>query len=79
MCTPNDKPTTKLINTNHLFPLGYVISLSHLNPSQNNNAIKKEDIAYTSPSTALNQKLSEKVYAKAPTKPLPKTAIASSY
>ncbi len=61
MCTPNDNPVTKLISTNHLFPLGVSSSLSHFKPSQNKSAIKKEDIAYTSPSTALNQKLSEKV------------------
>ena len=33
-------------------------------------------MAYTSVSTALNQKLSEKVKAKEPTKPLPKIASA---
>ena len=32
-------------------------------------------MAYTSPSTALNQKLSEKVYAKEPTMLLPKIAM----
>ena len=32
-------------------------------------------MAYTSPSTALNQKLSEKVYAKEPTILLPKIAM----
>ena len=61
MWTPKDNPTTKLINNNHLFPLGKCISFSHFNPSQNKIAIKKDDIAYTSPSTALNQKLSENV------------------
>ena len=34
-------------------------------------AVKKEDMAYTSASTAENQKLSEKVYTKAPTIPAP--------
>ena len=34
-------------------------------------AVKKDEEAYTSPSTAENQNESEKVYAKAPTKPLP--------
>jgi len=32
-------------------------------------------MAYTSPSTALNQKLSEKVYAKEPTMLLPNIAM----
>ena len=45
ICTPKESPTTKLIITNHLFPLGSWISLSHFNPSQNNIAIKNEDIA----------------------------------
>ena len=61
MCTPKDNPTTKLIKTNHLFPLGVFNSLSQRKPNQNNSAIKNDDIAYTSPSTALNQKLSENV------------------
>ena len=37
-------------------------------------AVKKEDIAYTSPSTAENQNESENVYARAPIIPLPITA-----
>ncbi len=37
--------------------------------------MNKVAIEYTSASTALNQKLSEKVKAKAPTKEAPKTAI----
>ncbi len=36
---------------------------------QNTNAVKKEDNAYTSPSTALNQNESLNVYANAPTAP----------
>ena len=59
--TPKDRPTMKLIRISHLFPRGVSISLSHFNPNQNSIAIKKDDMAYTSPSTALNQKLSEKV------------------
>ena len=47
---------------------------SHFKIHQNVTAVKKEDIAYTSPSTAENQNESEKVYARAPTKPAPKTA-----
>ena len=42
---------------------------SHLNAAQTTIAVKKEDIAYTSASTAENQKLSEKVYTKAPINP----------
>ena len=42
---------------------------SHLNAAQTTMAVKKEDIAYTSASTAENQKLSEKVYTKAPINP----------
>ena len=37
--------------------------------AQNTNAVKKEESAYTSPSTALNQNESLNVYAKAPTAP----------
>ena len=39
-------------------------------------AINNDAIAYTSASTALDQKLSEKVKAKDPTKELPSTTIA---
>src|SRR6185503_11048660 len=42
---------------------------SHFNIDQNTSAVKKEDNAYTSPSTALNQNESEKVYTKAPMTP----------
>ena len=42
---------------------------SHFNIAQKTMAVKKEDKAYTSPSTALYQKESEKQYAKAPTTP----------
>ena len=38
-------------------------------------AVNVDDIAYTSPSVAENQNESEKVYAKAPTNPLPKIPI----
>ena len=40
-------------------------------------AVKKDDVPYTSASTAENQNVSEKVYAKPPIKPLPKIAIVS--
>ena len=77
-CTPKDNPTTKLISKSHLLPLGSCISCSQRSPSQNKRAINKVAIAYTSASTALNQKLSEKVKAKAPTKELPKIAMLFS-
>ena len=38
-------------------------------------AVKKEDIAYTSPSTAENQNESVKVYVKAPTTPAARIEI----
>ena len=44
--------------------------------SQNTTAVKSDDIAYTSPSTAENQKVSEKAYTRAPTRPEPKIATA---
>ena len=46
-----------------------VTSCSHFKIAQNTIAVKKEEHAYTSPSTALYQKESEKQYAKAPTAP----------
>ena len=50
---------------------------SHLNAAQTTMAVKKEDIAYTSASTAENQKLSEKVYTKAPINPDNKSIMLS--
>lgn len=44
--------------------------------AKNNKAINKVAIAYTSASTALNQKLSEKVKANEPIKELPSITIA---
>src|SRR5690606_41403071 len=44
---------------------------SHLRNAQITMAVKKEDMAYTSDSTAENQKLSVKAYAKAPMMPAP--------
>src|SRR5690606_8279935 len=74
-CTPNDIPTTKAINNNHLFPRGSSIASIQRKPSHSNKANIKVAIAYTSVSTALNQKVSEKVKVNAPIKQLPKTAI----
>ena len=76
--TPNDNPTTKLINNSHLFPFGSCISCSQRKPNHNSKAINNMAMAYTSASTALNQKLSEKVKVNAPTKELPKIAMLLS-
>ena len=43
--------------------------------AQKTAAVNKDDIAYTSPSTAENQNESEKVNARAPTNPAPQIAI----
>src|SRR5690554_6040291 len=67
---------TKAINNNHLLPRGSSIASTHRKPSQSKSANIKVAIAYTSVSTALNQKVSEKVKVSAPIKLLPKTAIA---
>src|SRR5690606_12486955 len=40
--------------------------------AQNTTAVQRDDIAYTSDSTAENQNVSENVYAKAPTAPAPR-------
>src|SRR5690606_36427073 len=44
---------------------------SHLRNAQITMAVKKEDMAYTSDSTAEHQKLSVKAYDKAPMMPAP--------
>src|SRR5512133_2385446 len=43
--------------------------------AQKTTAVKSEEVAYTSPSTAENQNVSEKAYARAPVSPAPSTAI----
>ncbi len=74
--TPKDSPISREINNNQRLPLGVCMSSSHLSASQNNIAMNNDAMAYTSASTALAQKLSEKVKAKEPTNELPKTTIA---
>src|SRR5690606_29604743 len=74
-CTPKDIPTTKAISNNHLFPRGSSIASTQRKPNHNSNASIKVAMAYTSVSTALNQKVSEKVNVNAPIKQLPNTAI----
>ena len=60
-CTPNDSPTTNEISNNQRSPRGSCKLSVHLMPNQNIADINSIAIAYTSASTALNQKLSEKV------------------
>ena len=74
--TPKVRPTTKEISTSQRSPLGSSRLSVHLSPSQSKRAMIKLADAYTSVSTALNQKLSEKVKAKDPIRPLPNMAIA---
>src|SRR5688572_2042476 len=51
-------------------PTGFTVSSSsHLRIAQKTTAVKKADMAYTSPSTALNQKESENVNARLPMAP----------
>jgi hypothetical protein len=51
----------KAIRTSHLLEYFSSAILSHLRIAQNTNAVKNDDVAYTSPSTAENQNVSEKV------------------
>ena len=44
---------------------------SHLRIIQNTAAVNRDDMAYTSASTAENQKVSDQQYARAPTTPAP--------
>ena len=64
------------ISTIHLFAYGVSACSYHLIMAQNTRAVISEDMAYTSPSTAENQNVSLNVYARAPTAPEPKMAIA---
>ena len=64
--TPNERPIKNAINNNHLSPLILSKSFSHLSPAQNVADKKSIAKAYTSDSTALNQKLSENIKARAP-------------
>ena len=75
-CTPKESPINREINNNQRFPHGVCMSSSQRKANQTNKAINKEAMAYTSASTALAQKLSEKVKASEPTIELPKTTMA---
>src|SRR6478609_9001191 len=69
-CTPIDNPIMKKIKTSHLSAPGSSATRSHFKADQNTIAVKKELIAYTSPSTALYQNESVNVPASAPTIPV---------
>ena len=56
-----DNPIMKKMRMIHLSAPGSSALCSHFSIIQNTSAVKKEESAYTSPSTALNQKESEKV------------------
>ena len=73
MCVPKAKPIMKAINTNQRSAPALSASFHQRNTAQKVNAVKKELIAYTSDSTALNQKLSINVLVKAATVPAPNT------
>ena len=64
--TPNERPIKNATNNNHLSPLTLSKSFYHLSPVQNVADKKSIAKAYTSDSTALNQKLSENIKARAP-------------
>lgn len=66
-----ERPIIKKMNTIQRSAPGSSAWFSHFKMAQKTMAVKKEDNAYTSPSTALYQKESLKVYANAPTIPAP--------
>ena len=72
-----EMPIRKNTRIIHLFDSASSVHSSHLRIAQKTTAVKREDVAYTSPSTAENQKESENAYANAPTTPAPIMAISS--
>ena len=58
--TPMATPTNRLIKTSQRSACGSSLCSSHFRMAQNTNAVKNELMAYTSPSTAENQKVSLK-------------------
>ena len=70
-------PIRKKTNIIHRFDSASSAHSSHLRIDQKTIAVKREDVAYTSPSTAENQNESEKVNANSPTKPVPIMEIIS--
>ena len=75
-CTPMLRPIRKAISTIQRRAYGSSARSYQTVMSQNTTAVNREDIAYTSPSTAENQNVSEKAYTSAPTRPEPKMATA---
>ena len=73
---PKVSPTKKAIRMRYRLPRGFSRLSVHFRPSHNSSDIMKLAMAYTSVSTALNQKLSENVRARQPTSPLPRMAMA---
>ena len=59
--TPIDAPVRKAINTIQRIEVGSSASSSHFKMAQKTAAVNKLLIAYTSPSTAENQKESDQV------------------
>ena len=57
---PIESPIRKEISTIHLLAYGVSACSYHLIIAQNTIAVKSDDIAYTSPSTAENQNVSLK-------------------
>ena len=67
-------PVRYAISMSHLSLPGSSAWSSHFSISHTTTAVKRLLYAYTSPSTALNQNVSEKVYARAPVMALASTA-----
>jgi len=77
-CTPIERPMRKHISTIHLPECGSSASSYQRVMAQNTTAVNNDDMAYTSASTAENQKVSLKQYANAPTAPAPHMDITSA-
>ena len=73
-CTPIESPVRNAIRMIHLSAYLSSATFSHLSIAQKTIAVKNAEDAYTSPSTAENQKESVNEYATAPTAPAPITA-----
>ena len=71
-----ESPIRKEISTIQRLAYGVSACSYHLVIAHTTSAVNNDDIAYTSPSTAENQKVSEKQYANEPMAPLPKINIA---
>ena len=65
------------MNSSHLLESDAFSNASHLRIAQNATAVKNIDMAYTSASTAENQKVSEKAKASDPVTPEPINTSAS--